>query len=71
VKILKTLIFFLFIIMLAVPLQPVIAQDRDPQAICGETYIVQRGDTLVGIAKDAKRAWRTCWQLTHKSPIRA
>jgi LysM repeat protein len=50
VKILKTLIFSLFIMMLMVPLQPVIAQDRDPQAICGETYIVQRGDTLAGIA---------------------
>jgi LysM repeat protein len=50
-RILKILIFSLFIMMLAVPAQPVIAQDQTPQDRCGETYIVQLGDTLWEIAR--------------------
>jgi LysM repeat protein len=50
-KIFKILIFSLLIMVLAVPAQPVIAQDQTPQDICGETYLVQRGDTLFEIAQ--------------------
>jgi LysM repeat protein len=50
-KILKLLVALLFIVVLAVPLQPATAQDQTPQYLCGETYLVQRGDTLWEIAQ--------------------
>jgi LysM repeat protein len=50
-KIFKILIFSLFIMVLAMPVQPVAAQDQTPQDRCGETYVVQRGDTLWEIAQ--------------------
>jgi LysM repeat protein len=37
--------------VLAVPLQPVIAQDQTPQDICGETYLVQSRRHLWEIAQ--------------------
>jgi LysM repeat protein len=50
-KVFKILIFSLIILLLAVPMQPVVAQDQSPQDICGETYLVQRGDSLWEIAQ--------------------